>query len=393
MNNLTIYLFYTLCVLLILIYLILKLKYKFWILQPVFHYYDFPYWFYNKGVIQDETPKKNKYVNNFNIITYNFNDLDKSSLLNKFHYFIRKFYFQSKDNYFDPLYNNIIPYLDKHNDNVFLSFYYESKLFTDKSANIIDYKNIIGVMCSRPLVIHINKIMFDIYYVDYLCIDKTKRNIGIAPQVIQTHEYNQRHTNHNIKTSLFKREGELTGIVPLCVYTTYCYKLSSINFPREINNVYKILSVDSQNIYLLNDFFKNEEKFIIKIYPCMANLLNLIESKNIKINIIMKHEEITCIFFYRKTCTFINKNEIVSCFASYKSVLLDSNEFTNLFLHSLKQFANLFSYISIENISDNHILVSNFENKYKNIACSPYAYFFYNYAYRTLHPNKVIIIN
>jgi hypothetical protein len=169
--------------------------------------------------------------------------------------------------------------------------------------------------------------------------------------------------------------------------------LSSINFPREINNVYKILSVDSQNIYLLNDFFKNEEKFIIKIYPCMANLLNLIESKNIKINIIMKHEEITCIFFYRKTCTFINKNEIVSCFASYKSVLLDSNEFTNLFLHSLKQFANLFSYISIENISDNHILVSNFENKYKNIACSPYAYFFYNYAYRTLHPNKVIIIN
>ena len=393
MNKLIIYLFYSLCTILILFYLIIRFKYKFWILQPVFHYYDIFYWFYNKGIIQQQLPQKNKYVNLMNIQTYDFNQLTKSSLLNKFHFFVRKFYFQGNDNYFDPLYENIIPYFEKHNDITFLSFYNEKKLLRDSSCNIIDSKNIIGVMSSRPLLVDINKIIFDIYYVDYLCIDSQKRKQGIAPQIIQTHEYNQRHTNHKIETSLFKREGELTGIVPLCVYKTYCYEINSINLSVESDPSYKLLVVDKQNIFLLHDFFKNESKFIIKIYPCITNLLNLIDSKNIKIFIILKNEQVEGLFFYRKTCTYINKKEIVCCFASYKSSSLSSSIFVNNFKDSIRQIISSFHYLSIENISDNDVLIKDLQSNYNSIASSPYAYFFYNYAYQTLPPNKVLIIN
>ena len=151
--------------------------------------------------------------------------------------------------------------------------------------------------------------------------------------------------------------------------------------------------VDKQNIFLLYDFFKNESKYIIKIYPCITNLLNLIDSKNIKIFIILKNELVEGLFFYRKTCTYINKKEIVCCFSSYKSSSLSSSIFVNKFKDSIRQIISSFHYLSIENISDNDVLIKDLQSNYSSIASSPYAYFFYNYAYQTLPPNKVLIIN
>ena len=57
-------------------------------------------------------------------------------------------------------------------------------------------------MTGRPLHVVINNGMndakFDVYYIDYLCVDKSYRKKGIAPEVIQTHYYNQSHINKNI---------------------------------------------------------------------------------------------------------------------------------------------------------------------------------------------------
>ena len=49
--------------LVILFYLYLRIKYKFWSIQPVFHFYDVYYWIYNVGIIRHELPEKNKYCN------------------------------------------------------------------------------------------------------------------------------------------------------------------------------------------------------------------------------------------------------------------------------------------------------------------------------------------
>ena len=48
--------------LIILLFIYVRIKYRFWALQPVFHVYDLYYWFVNAGVINKELPLKNRYT-------------------------------------------------------------------------------------------------------------------------------------------------------------------------------------------------------------------------------------------------------------------------------------------------------------------------------------------
>jgi hypothetical protein len=65
---------YILYILLIVIFLIIcfaayvKIKFRFWTLQPVFHFYDFHYYLFPPGIIVHELPEKNKYCNFTNLI-------------------------------------------------------------------------------------------------------------------------------------------------------------------------------------------------------------------------------------------------------------------------------------------------------------------------------------
>ena len=54
-----------LCIIIIifLIMAIIKIKFKFWALQPVFHIYDIRYMFFPPGIISHELPIENKYCN------------------------------------------------------------------------------------------------------------------------------------------------------------------------------------------------------------------------------------------------------------------------------------------------------------------------------------------
>ena len=70
--------FFVLCI--ILFFLYIRIKYKFWALQPVFHFYDFYYWFVNVGIIRKELPEKNRYTNFKNIKTYSFEDVKEFQL-------------------------------------------------------------------------------------------------------------------------------------------------------------------------------------------------------------------------------------------------------------------------------------------------------------------------
>ena len=63
-----------LCIILFFVYI--RLKYKFWALQPVFHFYDLYYWVINVGIIRKELPEKNRYVNLKKITTKTFEGID-----------------------------------------------------------------------------------------------------------------------------------------------------------------------------------------------------------------------------------------------------------------------------------------------------------------------------
>ena len=393
-------LFFSVLILFIL-YIYIRLKYGFWFSQPVFHVYDFIYIFNPPGIIQHSLPEKNKYTNFKNIETIIFpelSELKKKRLVN----FIKSNYLQNKDNIFSPRSENIIPYFTGHNAKSFITFYNDENFMMDlKKGTMVTDKKVIGIMTSRPIHIVINNrdkdASFDAYYIDYLCVDKNYRKKGIAPQIIQTHEYNQRHLNKNIVVSLFKREDELTGIVPLCVYSTYGFSVNKWVKPPDLDASYKLLEINAQNVHFLFDFMKdNSAQFDIVINTEVTNIIELIKSKNIFIYVIILHDKIISAYFFRKSCTFIEKNmEVLSCFASINKLDNDTHIFIQGFKISFWKIAaeNFFGFSAIEEISHNHIIIDNLKRKTTPLVISPTAYFFYNFAYPTFSSEKVLIIN
>lgn len=390
--------FMILCIILFFMYI--RLKYKFWALQPVFHFYDLHYWFVNKGVINKELPEKNMYVNLKKIKTKEFeyiDELTKKQIIT----LIRLNYFTQNENKYDPKQENIIPYFSGHNSNTYWSYYLEPDILIDnKTGKMIEENKLIGIITSRPLHVQINsKPEFDVYYVDYLCVNKNNRKKNIAPQLIQTHEYNQSHNNKIISVSLFKREEELTGIIPLTVYKTYCFNMINWGPPKLLDAEFTILTGDKQNIYYLYNFIMEmKKKWDIIIYPEMSNIIELVATNNIFIKMLVINGDIEGAYIFRKTCTFIEKDkEIISCIASIKGSI-QINQFIDGFkmsLWSLKENENCkyMRYLTLEDVSDNKYIINNICLKTHPIVISPMAYFFYNFAYSPFKSEKCLIIN
>lgn len=397
------YLFFIILFIILMIIILsiyIKLKFRFWSIQPVFHIYDFYYMLFPPGVIMHHLPLKNRYTNFQNIETLDFTKVSDIKL-KKFINFIKKNYLQNKGNTFTPEKTNIVPYFTSHNSKCFFTLYsQDEQLIRSKTNEIITDKKIIGVMTSRPLHVKINNgnadASFDVYYVDYLCVDSSYRKKGIAPEIIQTHEYNQRHLNKNISISLFKREGQLTGIVPLTIYSTFGFHVTKWNKPEGLSGEYSLLEINSENIHFLVDFFKNHnDNFDIVIIPEFSNILELIKSNNIFIYVILYQHEIICSYFFRKTSTFIDKDlEVLTCFASINS----SPNYSEIFIHGYKVIfwkiaeKYRFGYAAIESVSHNHIIINNLVLKTRPHIVSPTAYFFYNFAYNRFKPEKTLII-
>lgn len=378
----------------------IRVKFGFWALQPVFHVYNLTYMIWPPGIINDNLPEKNKYTNFKNIETIIYSDLSELKI-NKFVNFVKTHYLQNKDNIYFPKKENILPYFNSHNIKSFFSFYTENTILHDlKKGTMIEDNKIIGIITGRPIHISINNsnnnMKFDAYYIDYLCVDKNYRKKGIAPQLIQTHHYNQSHINKNIVVSLFKREDELTGIVPLCVYSTYGFHVKKWTKPVDLHSMYSLLEITEQNFHFLLDFIKiNNNKFDIIIHTDISNIIELIKTKNIFIYVILVNDEIISSYFYRKSCTFIEKGlEVLSCFASINNCQTDEI-FIQGFKVSFWKTAekNNFGFAAIESISNNNVIINNLLLKTNPLVISPTAYFFYNFAYNTFKPEKVLIIN
>jgi hypothetical protein len=380
----------------------IRIKYRFWALQPVFHFYDIYYWFINVGIIRHELPEKNRYTNFKNITTKTFEQLSETTL-KQLVVLIQLNYLRNNENTFTPQKDNIVPYFIGHSAPTFWSYYSESELLIDnKNGTTIQEDSIIGIITSRPLHVKINNTRkdasFDVYYVDYLCVNRNKRKQNIAPQLIQTHEYNHSHQNRNISVSLFKREEELTGIVPLTVYKTHCFPMKKWGQPTSLDAKISLLTGDKQNMYYLYNFIiETTNKWDIIIWPEISNLIELVTTKNLFVKMLVVDGEMEAAYIFSKTCTFIESGkEIISCNASIKGTRLSTGEFIQGFKVALwsimKTHAN-FQYLAIEDVSDNACIISNLSIKTHPMIVSPTAYFFYNFAYSPFKSEKCLIIN
>jgi hypothetical protein len=411
-----------------------RIKHPFWSIQPVFHYYDIQYWGRNKGIISTHLPDKNRYVNFQNITTdmiTNTNVESMKIMWNKVLGCVGTHYLREKTCEYRPTMENIVPYFVGHAFPCFVSCYNVRELLQKQnniltsSISLMENDKVIGVMTSRPLYITIYQTTnFPAYYVDFLCVDKMYRKQNIAPQLIQTHEYIQSHQSRKISVSIFKREGELTGIVPLTVFDTQCFRVEKVLKPepnahnRNRAHITR-MRVTTTNLHILYHFLmeqqtlKSHELFIV---PHLSNLTECIKTNNIVAYMCINDtKEIESCFFYRTTQIAIKNDNsttdfyMLSCFASLRNVnVCETHAFIDDFKHSLaeilkenqnphkdkktKRLDTIIGYISIENIGNNHEFIHHVSDV-EPYAISPTAYFFYNYAHSPFCSSKCFILN
>lgn len=373
---------------LLFLFLYFRWKFKFWKDQPVFHVYDYWWYIVPPGIINTSLPPRNKYVNLYAIETIPIHRLTISET-NQFIEFIKNNYRlkNQKVQSFTPQLNDIIPYFQGNTQDCFLTCY-------EKRGGWV------SVMTSRPLVAHLHNEKMSIYYVDYLCVDRDMRNRGIAQEMIQTHEYNQRRENRQIYVSLFKREEKLTGIVPITAYTASVYDM--IGWSKHVdmektnisNTLINVTKCSKGNMHVWIEAYNQlSYEFELSITPAISNLLFLIASENVYMYYLIKEESVQGFYFFRRTCAWIQGTQFISLFASYCSALCSQSEFTYGYEIALSSAVahkdQHFRYLVLEDISDNHY-IKPVSEIYRSI---PMAYFFYNFAIGTIPSAKVIVVS
>ena len=394
----------------IIIYAYLRLTYGFWFYQPVFHLYDLRYYLSPCGIVEHDLPERNKFTNLENITTTPFHHIVRGHRVDQFTNFVRTHYLRNRNNRFLPTKTEIVPYFTNHKHPCFVSFYQKPYVLQVKQGKEhIDIQKPYGVMTSRPLQISMHSGKFAgqkmyAYYVDHLCVHKDARKQGIAPEIIQTHYYNQRRANPRIHANLFKREGDLTGIVPVCIYPSVVFHIPSLLIPfygashsSHEETILKNVRCIGKNLHFLINFLReNANLFDIQICSDLGNFTELLQTNNYVVEYVVDcsaNNDIVCVFFFKKMRVFLDTNqEAISCIASIKKRGIDDDVFGRMFLRCLHAVNTTCSHIIVEALSHNTILVEECKNVCSVVVESPTAYFFHNFVCPTFSPDRVLIL-
>jgi len=388
------------------IVIVFRVKSKFWYLQPCYHFYDFHYSFYKNQIINKELPKINSYVSFEKVITLKPEDISNET----FQYIVdllKKEYYHVKDGKYNPTIGTVLPYFKKNNYHSSITLAVSpTYIGGQENGNIMKYNDIVGCIMSKPLNIRFSGTSQPtyVYYVDFFCIKKEYRKLGYSEIMIQSHEYYNRHNNKNIQIHLFKREGDLTGIVPLVKYNTYLYPIPSIHPSRKFiynsSDIHStthpvLIQLNKKNVQCLFDYMKTLELFDVLVYTGANNLIELIETKNVFCFVLKDMDEIAACYFFRDTRMEVSGNLALSCFATIKNDLLEQTMFMDGFLQSIniiqKENNNLFFYLFVENISHNSFLLDE-DILGVSMSSSQTAYFLYNYISQPITPKKMLFI-
>ena len=386
------YIFGSICIVFLTLYLYVKVKYKFWSIQPVFHIYNLKYWLYPPGIIQHGLPPKNKYYNwRIEHDTFKNTSTEKKEL---FYFLIKTQYLNNKVAKYDPPRTGVLEYFKCHGAPTYLSLHFDYYP-TVKDAKGQFNKKLISCMTSRRLRGHLYDKKLTVNYVDFLCVHSNKREQGYAAQQIYTHYYNSRQKDKN-PIMMFKREGTVNFMTPITTYYAYAFSTKIWNKPNfQLPNNISCHLVTPQNFELLVHYIKEVKcHFSLFVIPDFSHLKNLIQHSIIIPCVLMDNDKVCGVYFYRNPYTSYEGEYSIECLGSYCS-----NEYEDIFLKSfpntmvLIQKKYTFSIIVIENISYNTKLIKAILDRDVPKWKCPMAYYFYNFAYRPFYSPNVLIIN
>jgi hypothetical protein len=398
----------------------IRLHSRFWSKQPVFHTYKPLYWFKAPCIISPSLPSSNNkfYSRNVNTITMkalydpSVNNADSSvsgtSDIQAIENLLYREYLRTETVTYNPTWKNVQPYFTGHVDKCYISTYKKLKSITGE-------KNIIGVITSRPVYIYLEGMHTDTtknrntpiisYYVDYLCVNKENRGKDIAPKLIQTHEYNQRHRSKCIHTSIFKREGVLIpSIVPLLIYRVYVFDIMAWRRPMRFSNPnMNVVEITSENFSTYMEYMNDivSKKFSgCFIIPHVNNILQLIITGELLVYILVDQQGVIGLYVFRNPHVKYGEVGSVECVAS-ASDCVDNMVYSTGFLHAfykvkerieIKYEGVSVGRLLVENISNNDFIIRDITRSYVPKFTTKTAYYFYNYASRPMKSNRAFVI-
>ncbi len=386
-------------VILVTFRLYIKIYHSFWSIQPVQHLYDIHYRFYKPTYINKMLPEANKYVNKINIRSENFLSI-KNIDLEKFTNFLKCHYLQNKYSSYTPILNHVVTPFKNCSHPSYLLTYKTSKYIFGKNQEYICDNKLLGIISARQININLSGLsgsfgssLLPVYYVDNLCVHKDYRKKGIAQELIQTLYYDTRRANRKIMIYLFKREGDITAIVPLVKYNTIFY-----NIPKSIYQPIKninIVKVNPSNIDIFYRFIsENCSNYTCKIYPDLSNLLTGIKDNYFSFYMLINNKQVESVYGIKNPYTTYNNEPLLECFFSYYNNYNEAN-FIWGFWEAIR-LANkdiVAKKFYIESLGTNNDLISILNKTghteiYKHIT----AYFLYNFIYKTVESKKINII-
>jgi hypothetical protein len=295
--------------------------------------------------------------------------------------FLQEHYLNDESIQYKPTKSNIESYF-KNNKSSLYSLYYADIV----SEKISTEKQLVACITGRKVQVSGIKERFSCYYIDYLCVHNHYRKQGIAPKMIQSHEYNQRKaTNHSI--SLFKREGHLNLIVPLVTYFTYGFNIHGWNKTEYPVTIVKVTKLMINEVYELID----TSPFKVKLWMDEHVMLDIMKEDNIYVYALMVDNRIGGLYFLRDGNTWYYKKRTIELFGSINNGI-DNMSFVSGFATVMQTIRNKYKFIWIENLSHNHIILDNIMLKYKYDTACPMAYYFYNYVTSPCREKEIIII-
>ena len=377
-----------------------KIKNPFWSIQPVFRPYNIYYKWFPPGIIESHNndnlvPQRKKYINTTNIIIKPMTSFSLETF-EEIATFIRKFYCNEKNVFYNPKANHILPYFhDSHKSNIGL-YYLNNQLF--------------GCITTKPLYVEINNQLVNTHYVDYLCIHKEHRGKGLAPELIQTISNYVKKKDKLSSTFIFKRETTFNTIVPLTKYDTYAYDLTGTSWDtihttknqKNQKNQKKqenflpsgisLIKITTSHINILFNFLKIK-KNNYKIYICenLSILIELIKTENIFVFCLIQENEILAAYFFKNATTMYKNKRSMECFCTLNNSII-AGIFVLGFYKALEKMVSIFPILLLENTADSNIIIEKLHQFHRPDFTHKMAYYYYNFAINTVNSNNTCLI-
>lgn len=393
------YILLTTLLLIIIVFITIKIKYPFWNIQPVFHYYDYWRYLYREPfTVYKYVPLKTKFCDFEQVFTFPYlecSDKQKQQLLN----LIQCYYLPSDHIIHNTTEVDINTVLTGYQEPSYVSFYYEK----DKTSNpgivsLQDYnQEPVGCITSIPVNMFFLPTLREpeyterkLYFVNSLVVNRNRNQQKINRSLLQTHEYNQRVMNPTIQSSIIKKEVDLLdGVIPCVELNTTTFYIKEVKFPSlPPNNV--VSEISNDNFALLDDFLKeiiNTSSrtcyFNMIVIPDMTNVYNLIKIGQLFVYVLCAGEQVLGVYFFKDTK--LQHEKLDGNTLHFIGSIMNNNNVQTFYVGFLFALKNIlkkkknYKVLVIDSISHNDIVLSEWSQYNKPISITKTGYYLFNY--------------